>query len=443
MPNEELQTTQTDVTVVAPTTELETAAQSSSAGGEVLTDLSTREGETDFSFADTDVFKQGDVEYVKQEAVQPLIERSKSATHELTQLQPYRELGPIDGVKSKLAIADTFLKSFENGQAGYNFRPFLEFVAEENGETTLEDMFKDLLVYKPEGKETLANQWDKQRGLDPNRIPEYKQIDSLIATSGAITPEELAEINPVYHEAYRSLPDELRREFSTLSESMKLYHLNTAKEKIDALKAQELQTEKDQEDERRADAERTLTIQGRAWNKMQQIRQEKASEFINELRKYKFSNDPKTDAVNRGAAIALSLMAMEPLWRFAVEDAMKALNVTFDSTFDQRLETVVGKTFQAEQHREFGENSPLVNCETEVSTAIDLIIAKMAPIMVQIRKIMGAELAEKAKENGNQLSGATETVPFTSSGDSVTTRPAYSIADAAARAFDKSQPAGQ
>jgi len=441
MPEEGLQTTQTDVAVTAPVAAVETPAQSSSAGGDVLTDFSTHEGDLSFDIPETDIVKQGDTQYAKLETVQPLIERSKSTAQQLTQLQPYRELGPIDGVKSKLAIANTFLKSFEGGESGYDFRPFLQFVAEENGETTLEDMFKDLLVYKPEGKETLATQWDRQRGLDPARIPEYTQIDSLIATSGAITPEELADINPIYHEAYKTLPDELRREFPTLSESMKIYHLNTAKKDLDKQKAEELQSERDREAEREADAERTMRIQGRAWNKVQQIREGKASEIINELRKYKFSADSKTDVVMRGATIALSLMAMEPLWRFAVEDAMKALNVNFDAAFDQKLEIVTGQTFRAEQHREFGENSPLIACETEVSNAIEMVIAKMAPVIVDIRKIMGAELAAKSQENGNQVRGAKEAVPFTATGGSPTNVPAYSIADAAERAFQKSQAA--
>lgn len=442
---EELITTQTDVSVAAPATELETAAQSSSAGGDVLAPLSTQEGAEVLSFEvpEADILNQDGTQYAKLETIQPLLERSKSATTELATLKPYQELGPLEAVKTKLTIADKLLSSIVVDQGkvvGYDFKPFIEYVAEENGPTTIEDLFKDLLTYKVDNEE-LSDKWDKARGLDPKRLSEYKQIDSLIATSGAITPDELADIDPNYHDAYRALPDEIRRDFSTLSDSMKLYHLNREKDMIDTRKNKEIEAKQKERDEAQIEAERQKRIEAVGWNKVAQIRQEKASEVINELRKYKFSNDPKTDAVNRSAVVALCLFGLEPLWRFAVEDGMKALGVTFDSSFDQLLNVMVGQTIQAEAHREYGENLFVNQCETNVSNAVAMVMAKMAPIVVQVRKLMGAELAEKAKEQSDLLGGAKETIPFTTSGDSATSRPAYSIADAAARAFERSQPA--
>lgn len=326
---------------------------------------------------------------------------------EVEALTPLRALGDIETVKAKVDLADRLINTamldslnrplVENGRVKRDFSEFFEHVEQESGEEFLEELFNQLMWVKTANpnlggqSESMARQFLRDGcKLDPDRIEEYQQLDSRLAQSGAVNPDDLANIEPKYHEAYRSLPAYDKLDWGSYDETRQSDLLLKAQREIDNAKYRSEQTQREERARQQAlqaEQERIFNV---SFEEVAQIREAKIRAITDQLNQLVFSADPKENIIQRDGCIAFGVMALEPLWRFSVADGLKAMNQTFDKTFNGVVDSIFTHTMNKHTYLSLGDKPAAKEAESKRDFAVTTAMAKIAPIVMNKAKVAGA-----------------------------------------------------
>lgn len=171
--------------------------------------------------------------------------------------------------------AQPFLESMEAKQPGYAMSHFLDVM--------------DLPTVNPATgqKEPLIGQFFREvLGLDVSRLEQYQNIDSLIAkTNGSITPEELGKVPEPDHEAYKSLPSGLRKDWEYMDEETRRFHLDGAKDRLENKQFREQQTQAQQKAEEEYKQNFEAQVQQEFVQDLAQVREQAFSSLRDNLAK--------------------------------------------------------------------------------------------------------------------------------------------------------------
>lgn len=166
----------------------------------------------------------------------PIKVAERLATHD-SLFSPKMEHGQrvLDERGLPQTTAQPFFESMEAKRPGYTMSTFTDMM--------------DIPTLNPATgeKEPLISQFFREvLGLDPGKLDQYQNIDSLIAkTNGSITPEELAKVAEPDQAAFKTLPSGLRKDWDYMDEDTRRYHLDGANSRMKADAFMEAQAQKD------------------------------------------------------------------------------------------------------------------------------------------------------------------------------------------------------
>lgn len=349
----------------------------------------------------------------------------KTAIRDLQPLQVFKEFGNPAAVRPRLELAKLLyspLLGKDNQpvrdpatQTTYvTTKPFITYLDKVSPGMPAQ-LYVDLNYYHPIGEDgvTLEEELWKQHfrylKLDPARLQEYQNIDTLIArTSDAITLEELAEIPADRHAAYQVIPADVRAAWASFDKSTQTRLLQDYQDKLDTAATKAAQTATDARAKAEADqahADRVFAGQQKYFAK---VRQERFAALYTDLAaQVTFSTDAAVNGVEIGSLCTVLANLVDPDWRFiTVEKILTPLGLKLPAGFDEvlnKFNTAASDKVALEMAGDLGRSG---NAEIEALNAVEQLMAKIAPIALKIAAKRGAKIEEKAKVQASAIAAA-------------------------------------
>lgn len=307
-------------------------------------------------------------------------------------------------------------------------RPFIQYL-DKNSPGMPEQLLADLLDYETSVNGAaprkmslqVLDYWD---GKYPNWWKTHYGAQ-IAPVTGAVTPEELAEIPAQYHDAYRTIPPSIRHAWSAYDPADQTRMLEDYKGKADTAVRDAAATEaakaKEAQDSQRLQA----YVQQEQAKYFDTVRRDRFSAISQTLAKQlTFSEDAATNSVMHGAVGTILWNLIDPDGRFIAEQSiLKPLGFKLDSSFDAALNRFNTNANAAVANAIAGDHIQASTCEAEAMDAADQLVAKLGIIGLEVAKRMGAKQAAAAATLGNALTTATTTRPAITIGASQAANP--------------------
>lgn len=388
-------------------------------------------------------------QYQNQAAYQALVSTRgqlrvlSNAVRELQPLETFREFGDPAAIKTRLQTHQLLFSPQRDAEGKpivdpvtrttyTTARPLIEHL-DKNSPGTIEQLMVDLAAYPfdtgmtdEQGRpirEPGFHQLLRFFKLNPARLAEYQNIDALIQrTSGAITPEELAEIPAEYHAAYRIIPAGVRNAWKSLDEAEQIRLLEDYKGKIESAQREKDREARDKADEQRRIAEYNARVSQEQEKYLDTIRRERTASLIQSLAKQvQFSTDPVINQVMFGTLAASMAQLFDSVWRFVVVDeVLKPLGISLDQEFDTALEKFDHNAAQSVALRMAGDTARARDAADDANSAANFLMAKIAILALKVAQKQGASAVEQATRQGTALAAATQGRPAPGNGSSPT-----------------------
>ena len=348
------------------------------------------------------------------------------AYRQLEPLKVYEQYGDPKVVQSRLKLAELLYTPVRDRSGNYvrdpntqtirvTTKPFVEHI-DKVSPGLPEQLLVDLLALETENEqgtvEPLINQVFSFYRLDFNRLGEYQTIDSrAVRSSGAVTPEELAEIPSEYHAAYRTIPASIRAAWASLDPADQTRTLEDYKGKLDAVEREQRATQREQQREAAERAQYAAHVATKQEEYLATVRRERTDSLINSLsQQITFSTDAVTNKVMIGTLAASLAQLFDPAWRFTVtEQVLEPLGIKLDHTFDEALARFDDNARESVA-LELAGNDVRDTREIAVSAANQLM-AKIGIFALAIARKQGATVVEKAANQAQRLAAATAARP--------------------------------
>lgn len=216
--------------------------------------------------------------------------------------------------------------------------PFLTKI-EEQSPGSVDAIFSKTLTFQiPDAQgnpSTVVRELVKSWGLNPDRIDDYRNIDTLRA-SGVVRDEDLSKIPEKYHEAFRAMSSDAREDLLDLLDSKPLVaeeNLRNAQRALATEKFEQEQRDRqksqDEASEREFQQKLTADIEQDIFAEVKTIHD---SIHQKSLSQYTFSSDPVVDALEKAKIMATLATLQIPAYRFVAEDALKAVGVSLTAS---------------------------------------------------------------------------------------------------------------
>lgn len=350
------------------------------------------------------------------------------AVRELQPLRVYQQYGDPQAVESRLQLAK-LLYTPVRGSDGKPVRdpntqtirittkPFVEYI-DKASPGLPEQLLVDLLALETENehnvKEPLVNQVFRFYKLDPQRLPQYQNIDKLIArSSAAVTLEELAEIPSEYHDAYRSIPPSIRAAWASYEKPDQDRMLEDYKGKLDDAKFKEDQRREAEARKAREDAEYAAHVATKQDQYLSTVRRERTAALVQSLtQQVTFSADANTNKVMVGQLVSTMAQLLDPSWRFVAEENVLApLGLKLDHTFDEALARFEENANESVALELSGNTDRATDARATATSAANQLMARIAIYALKVARAQGATVVERAATQAAQLAAATAVRP--------------------------------
>ena len=371
------------------------------------------------------------VEGLKEQRKQLRVLRDALREHkpQVQQLSEYQQLGELTAIKPAMELTNLLYSELTDPRTGQPVLdpatqttyvttvPFLQYL-DENSPGMPEQLLVDLLAFEPldeHGRPTppLWQQVTRSWGLDPARMDQYRNLDSLLATSSAaITAAELADIPAEYHAAYRRLLPSVRNAWAAYDEADQLMLLQREKDSIDREAKDRARDERDAAREMAEQQQYAALVASEQRKYVNTVRRERFASIANQLSKQiTFSTDATTNSVMHGAVGTVMANLVDPELRFVSEGLLTSLGLKLDHTFDEALNAFF---FNAENKVASEMQGDMVRAsqyEEKSNAAANLLTTKLATIALRVAKAMGGQQAAAATAQGQLLATATTSRP--------------------------------
>ena len=299
-----------------------------------------------------------------------------------------------------------------NSTTGFTSLPFLERIDQESP-GTVKQIWADIASYQISDEQdrpsTVIREAVKSWGLDPDRLEDYRNIDTLRASSGVVTAEQLAQINPRYHDAFKSLSQATREDLLALKDTNPISYeeyLSNAQEALETKQWREQNEKAQQAAQEQADAqfEQQLaeSIQTDLFAEVKgmhdSIHQELAA-------KVTFSSDPTVNALEQAKVMATLATLQNPAYRFVAENALKAVGVDVKG-FDELANRWEERRSAYTQFLAIGDKIQAQRALSESTVAKQQMLIKLGAWAQKLAKTNGERLATAASQQTSQLAAA-------------------------------------
>jgi len=398
--------------------------QTTQSAAETAVEQPTEEAEAPFKVPENDDDLKGQENNPHVQAVIQLRQQLRERDQRLDSVKPWQPVLETIGDPVQAQTAYELVKSLRTPVDGhpneFTARPFLERVDQERPGSA-NQIFHDLLTYEvPDEKgqvDTLVRHMYRSHGLDPDRIDDYRNIDTLRA-SGVVSAEDLRLIPQQYQDAFRSLSQDgqddilelLKARDTSPSYGLRAEeHLRNAQDALEArqyraqgeLKAQE----KAAQDHAELQQKVAEAVEGDIFTEVKSIHD---SIYQNLSSQFTFSSDATQNTLEHSKIMATLATLQNPAYRFVAENALKSVGVTLNG-FDElanRWEVERSKfvAFKAAGQENTWDAREALSKST---VAKQQILAKLNDYALKLAQASGERASGIATQQGNQLSAAT------------------------------------
>lgn len=242
----------------------------------------------------------------------------------------------------------------------YDVRPGLEKLAEQSPAMPGR-MFGALRGWTGESGESLAREFFRDLGLDPDRLADYRAVTSgelnVASSTGVIKPELLEQFSPEDQAAIKSMDREVLADFDLLTEG--------AQRALIAQARRDLETKKFQDDVRNWQESQAKASEELFQNDLRQaqttyisgIRENTINSIVDGLAgQVTWSTDPNVQAVQQGVVRATLVSLLDPDFRFASAPMLQALGIPLDGVFDQALGQITHNAELQTRYETYGKH---------------------------------------------------------------------------------------
>lgn len=340
----------------------------------------------------------------------------------------YRELGDLSALKPQIELANRLFSPVldpatnkpvydpATRTAYVTTKPFIEYL-DENSPGMPEQLLADLLEFQTEVSpgvtDTLANQVFRHWGLDPRRLQEYRNIDTLpTVINSAVSQDELKDIPAEYHEAYKTIPPSIRAAWETYEEGDQARMLQDYKGKLDDQAYKQQVRERDKRLEAAEQAQFQELLGTEQLKYFDTVRRERFGAIANSLNnQVTFSEDAATNTIMHGVVGATLANLIDPELRFVSEGTLKALGIQLDHTFDEALNQFNSNATDKVAYELSGQTVLAGRAQEKAKAGADLVVAKLSTIAVKLAEKLGGKMKDAAAFQGKALGTATTVRP--------------------------------
>lgn len=341
----------------------------------------------------------------------------------LKALEPWKEVAEVVGDPLQAKTAYELIKSLQTPVEGTNeftSKPFIERIDQERPGSA-NQIFHDLLTYEVADergyRDTLVRHMYRSHGLDPDRIDDYRNIDTLRA-SGVVSAEDLNRVPEQYRDAFRSLSKdgqddvlELLRAGDPTYGLRAEEHLRNAQDALEARQYRE-QSEKAQREyaERQQVELQQQVAQAVEQDILGEVKGISDSILQKSLSQFTFSSDATQDALEKGKIISILANLQSPyaFYRDMAVQNLKAVGVDVNGwdklTTDWETERSKYVALKAAgQENTWDAREAL----SRSNFARQQILARANDYALKLAQFSGQKAAGAAAQQGSQLAAAT------------------------------------
>lgn len=298
-----------------------------------------------------------------------------------------------------------------NNPSGFTSRPFLERLDQES-QGSVQQIFADILSFPEPGPKgepsTVVRELVRSWGLDPDRVEEYRNIDTLRA-SGVVTAEQLGKIPDQFHEAFKALSREAQEDLLSLRETnpaLAEEHLRNAHRALASEKFQQQQREREQqaEQEKRQQFEQDLT-QAVEEGITTEIKSISDSIHQNLSSQWKPSTDDAQNSLEYAKVLSTLATLQYPAYRFIAEGALKAVGASMDG-FDEIANRWQEQYANHVTFTKMGDKLQAARALSGATLAKQQMVAKLNDYARRLAQVSGERLAGASAQTAGALAAA-------------------------------------
>lgn len=316
------------------------------------------------------------------------------------------------------------LRSPVEGQPNeFTTKPGIERLDQERPGTA-NQLFNDLLTYEvPDEKgvvDTLVRHQFRSYGLDPDRINDYRNIDTLRA-SGVVTAEDLNRIPEQYRDAFKSLSQDGQDDILELIKARDSdpatnasfglraeEHLRNASAALEAKTWREKDEQAKKDNAENAQREFEQGVQQAVYQDvLTEVKGIHDSIHQNLSSQFTFSSDATVNSLEYGKIMGVLATLQNPAYRFVAENALKSVGVVLNG-FDElanRWEQERGKyiSFKASGQENTWDGREALS---KATVAKQQLLAKLNDYALRLAKASGERAQQNAAQQEGQLGAA-------------------------------------
>jgi hypothetical protein len=306
---------------------------------------------------------------------------------------------------------------YENGIPLYTTTPFIQHAEERNpGAATqlLEDAFLFETVNPQTGqKERLGNGLFRALGLDPARLDDYRNIDALAAQEvGQNLNEQLAQIPPEFHEAFKSMPAKVRENLLLDDEEARNWQLQERQERLQEKQQSEARQKQEAAGRERYQAELRASVEREQEADIETQFSEGLSSIMDDIAsKVTFSSDAAQDAQQK-AIISLALHSLrDPANHAHMKPYLDALGVSLDAAFGENLAAF---SQSRRSYKALDLAGRKAQAESELAKAAGpraRVMTRAGQLALKMAEALGGQMKAKAESRNGQLQEAGQIRP--------------------------------
>ncbi len=338
------------------------------------------------------------------------------------EFKPWKEvvstIGDPSIAKDYYELMESLRTPVEGQPNQYTTRNFIEKL-DSMSPGIANELFFDLVQYQlPDDKgrvDTMAGHMMRSWGLDPARIEDYRNIDTIRA-SGAVTADDLSGIPERFHEAFRALSSAQRDDFILQKDTNGNYSLASMEylqDKAEALEARSWREQQNQAQEQAAQQQRQefetqlqTQIVEDITTKAQSIRDSVLKESLSQVT---FSSDAVQDELAKEGMLAIIEQAVHSPFPYQKQAAVNMLKKAGIELNGLAQEVNVLEQKRAEYVRYTAQKDVLRArpAEAAATVAEQRILSWMNDYALRLAKATGQRVAGAASQQNGQLAAAT------------------------------------
>jgi hypothetical protein len=421
-----MEETQTDVETT-PSLTADAATDSSS----VTTETSTANGNAGDVIA-VDVAAEDDplkdiptLEELKQQAEQKIpgaagLASLRAAYESVAPLKSWQEVATQIGdpsiAKDYYELMEALRTPVEGQPNEYTTRPFIEKL-DSLSPGIANELFFELMSYElpdENGRvDRMTNHFVRSLGLDPTRIDDYRNIDTVRA-SGAVTSDDLAGIPERFHSAFRALSSAQRDDFILQKDANGQYSLASMEylqDKAEALEARQWREQQAEQQKQVAEQQQQAFETQLQQEIVEDVTSEAKSVYDSILQNLSsqvtFSSDPVQDKITKAGMMALLSQVQSP-YPYQQQEAVNTLKEAGIELngFGELLNRFEERRAAYKRFERMGDQLQARRALSEYTIVKQQVLAKSNDFALRLAKANGERVATQAAQQNGQLATA-------------------------------------